>query len=131
MRILLLTPPLTQLNTPYPATAYLTGFLRSRGYDAEQAALGIEPALAVFSRAGLDRVFEAIRSRAGAWPEPVEAILLQADAYLDTIDPVIGFLQGRDPSLAPRIAAGGFLPEGPRLAAREDDRWAVGTLGAA
>ena len=131
MRILLLTPPLTQLNTPYPATAYLTGFLRSRGYDAEQADLGIETALAVFSRAGLDRVFEAIRSRAGAWPEPVEAILLQADAYLDTIDPVIGFLQGRDPSLATRIAAGGFLPEGPRLAAREDDRWAFGTLGAA
>src|SRR3989304_7575146 len=118
MRILPLPPPFPQLNPPYPATAYLPGFLRSRGYDVEQADLGIETALAVFSRAGLDRVFEAIRSRAGAWPEPVEAILLQADAYLDTIDPAIGFLQGRDPSLATRIAAGGVLPGGPRPGAR-------------
>ena len=28
LRVLLLTPPMIQLNTPYPATAYLTGFLR-------------------------------------------------------------------------------------------------------
>ena len=28
MRVLLVTPPMIQLNTPYPATAYLTGFLR-------------------------------------------------------------------------------------------------------
>ena len=34
MRVLLLTPPMTQLNTPYPATAYLTGFLRAHGGDS-------------------------------------------------------------------------------------------------
>ena len=28
MRVLLVTPPMIQLNTPYPATAYLTGFLK-------------------------------------------------------------------------------------------------------
>jgi len=48
--LLLLIPPLTQLNTPYPSTAYLTGFLRSRGYPVEQADLGIEMVLALFSR---------------------------------------------------------------------------------
>ena len=31
LRVLSLIPPMTQLNTPYPSTAYLTGFLRSRG----------------------------------------------------------------------------------------------------
>ncbi|MEY3992545.1 MAG: hypothetical protein RIS04_1308, partial [Pseudomonadota bacterium] len=31
MKVLCLIPPMTQLNTPYPSTAYLTGFLRSRG----------------------------------------------------------------------------------------------------
>jgi radical SAM superfamily enzyme YgiQ (UPF0313 family) len=129
MRVLLLTPPLTQLNTPYPATAYLTGFLRSRGIEAEQADLGIETALAVFSRAGLERVFAAICGQAGNRPEPVEHALSFADAYVETVEPAIGFLQGRDPSLAAQIAAGAFLPEGPRVAAREDDRWAFGTLG--
>jgi hypothetical protein len=28
VRVLSLIPPMTQLNTPYPSTAYLTGFLR-------------------------------------------------------------------------------------------------------
>ena len=36
MRVLSVIPPMTQLNTPYPSTAYLTGFLRSRGIDAVQ-----------------------------------------------------------------------------------------------
>ncbi len=131
MRVLLLTPPLTQLNTPYPATAYLTGFLRSRGFDAVQADLSLETALAVFSRAGLARLFDAIRARNGTWPEPVSRALDLADVYLETVEPVVAFLQGRDATLATRIAAGGFLPEGPRLSAREDDRWAFGSLGAA
>jgi len=47
---------------------------------------------------------------------------------------VIAFLQGRDPTLAHRIAARGLLPEGPRFAPldnAEDDTltWAFGTLG--
>ena len=55
--VLLLIPPLTQLNTPYPSTAYLTGFLRSQGVLCEQADLGIEMVLRVFSREGLQQVF--------------------------------------------------------------------------
>ena len=39
LRILSIIPPMTQLNTPYPSTAYLTGFLRSRGFHAQQADL--------------------------------------------------------------------------------------------
>ena len=42
MKFLLVTPPLTQLNTPYPATAVLKGYLQSQGYEAVQADLGIE-----------------------------------------------------------------------------------------
>lgn len=129
MRVLLLTPPLTQLNTPYPATSYLTGFLRSRGIDAVQADLSLETALAVFSRRGLTRLFDALREHPERWPEPVQRALQASDAYLETIGPVIAFLQGRDPTLAIRIAGGGFLPEGPRLASRARDQWAFGSLG--
>ena len=78
MRILLATPPMTQLNTPYPATAYLTGFLRQHAarldIEVEQADLAIELFLRVFSRAGIQRVLGELTARAG---------LLAADAAAD------------------------------------------------
>ncbi len=116
--LLLLIPPLTQLNTPYPSTAYLTGFLRARGYAVHQADLGIEMVLAVFSRAGLARVFDAVRALGGSVPGEARQMLALETAYLDTIEPVVAFLQGRDLSLAPRICQGRFLPQGPRFASR-------------
>jgi len=37
MKYLLITPPLTQLNTPYPATAVLKGYLEGCGHIVAQA----------------------------------------------------------------------------------------------
>lgn len=132
-RVLLVTPPFTQLNTPYPATAYLTGYLRSQGHQAFQADLGIETFLLLFSRCGLGRLFNVIESE--RQPDrssrlyPAHRAFLWRSRYLDTIDPVIRFLQGRDPSLAVQICTRRFLPEGPRFSSLEDDHWAFGTLG--
>lgn len=114
-QILLIIPPLTQLNTPYPSTAYLTGFLRARGYPVTQADVGIEMILALFSRPGLARLFEQIKRMPGSLPGEARQMLALEQAYLDTIDAVVEFLQGKDPSLAPRICQGSFLPEGPRF----------------
>jgi hypothetical protein len=114
--VLLLIPPLTQLNTPYPSTAYLTGFLRARGYVVTQADVGIEMVLALFSRAGLGLVFDRIRDRRNL-PGEARQMLALEQAYLDSIDAVASFLQGHDPTLAPRICRRGFLPEGPRFRA--------------
>ncbi|MFO0730358.1 MAG: hypothetical protein U0361_05065 [Nitrospiraceae bacterium] len=114
-RVLLLIPPLTQLNTPYPSTAYLTGFLRSRGYEAAQADLGIEMVLRIFCRSGLERAFAAIKTDSQTWPGEVQQLLALETAYLDTIDPVIAFLQGQDERLAQHLARPGMLPEGPRF----------------
>lgn len=120
LRVLSLIPPMTQLNTPYPSTAYITGFLRSRGFDAVQADLALALVLKIFTPAGL----EAVRGRALALPEAqrtasVHAFLDQFERYRSTIGPVIAFLQGRDATLAHRIAARELLPEGPRFAALE------------
>ncbi len=52
-RVLSLIPPMTQLNTPYPASAYLTGFLRSRGIEAHQDDLALKLVLELFSPEGL------------------------------------------------------------------------------
>lgn len=113
--ILLLIPPLTQLNTPYPSTAYLTGFLRSRGHAVAQADLGIEMMLSVFSRSGLARIFDLVADAEATLAGEARQMLALRDAYLATIDPVISFLQGRDPMLAPHLARRGSLPEGPRF----------------
>ena len=128
-RVLLIIPPLTQLNTPYPATAYLTGFLKSRGYAVSQADVGIEMVLSLFSRSGLARVFGQLSRMAGDLPGEARQMLALQRAYLDSIDAVIEFLQGRDPALAPRICQGGFLPQGPRFADAADRARAFGALG--
>lgn len=118
--VLLLIPPLTQLNTPYPSTAYLTGFLRSRGIPCEQADLGIELVLTLFSRSGLASLFEELRRTGKDLPREARQMLAFEQAYLDAIDPVIEFLQGRNPSLATLLARSGFLPQGPRFVGRVD-----------
>jgi radical SAM superfamily enzyme YgiQ (UPF0313 family) len=130
---------MTQLNTPYPSTAYLTGFLRSRGVPAFQADLALGLVLRLFSRAGL----AALRAAALALPARqrsprVEAFLERFEAYRATLAPTLAFLQGRDPTLAHRIAGRAFLPEGPRFASLDEYidpeggdplAWAFGALG--
>jgi radical SAM superfamily enzyme YgiQ (UPF0313 family) len=118
-RVLLLIPPLTQLNTPYPSTAYLTGFLRSRGIECEQADVGIEMVLRLFTRSGLESVFEEIRRFATTLPGEARQMLAMEQAYLDAIDPIVEFLQGRNPTLASHLARPGVLPQGPRFAQRQ------------
>jgi hypothetical protein len=56
MKVLSLIPPMTQLNTPYPSTAYLTGFLRSRGVDAVQEDLALALVLSFFTPDGLSEI---------------------------------------------------------------------------
>ena len=168
MKVLLLTPPMVQVNTPYPATAYLTGFLRTHARERGVIAVQDDPALALvlrlLSRDGLASVrLELERRRRGARrgagprakvshgaapeePRAVTFFLEEADRYLATVDAVVRFLQGGDPSLALRIAGRAFLPEGPRFAAlregvapeaHDDDddagnqtlAWAFGALG--
>jgi len=82
-----------------------------------QADVGIEMVLALFSQAGLKRVFEELRSRIDkGLPGEARQMLSLSHAYVETIDPVIRFLQGRDPTFATRICQGDFLPQGPRFA---------------
>jgi hypothetical protein len=57
---LLITPPFTQLNTPYPATAYIKGFLNTLDVDSFQVDLGLEVILALFSEEGLQNIFDEI-----------------------------------------------------------------------
>ena len=145
LRVLSLIPPMTQLNTPYPSTAYLTGFLRSRDLHAEQEDLALALVLELFSPHGLRSVRECIQALpVDARTARVQAFDAQFDRYLATIAPTIAFLQGRDTTTAHRICSRAFLPEGARFESLDvyidpnDDgsggdplAWAFGALGLA
>jgi radical SAM superfamily enzyme YgiQ (UPF0313 family) len=132
-RILSIIPPMTQLNTPYPSTAYLTGFLRSRGFHAAQVDLSIGLALRLLSVEGLQAIQQQAQLLSPKHRTPVVGFFLEHfAAYRTTISPAIRFLQGRDPSLAHRIASRRYLPEGPRFVALDESDaldWAFGALG--
>ncbi len=139
-RVLSVIPPMTQLNTPYPSTAYLTGFLRSRGIDAVQEDLALALVLKLLSPAGLLSIHDCVAHvPARKHSASVSAFVEQFDAYGATISATLTFLQGRDSTLAHRICSRRFLPEGPRFqsldayTAEEDGdslAWAFGALGA-
>lgn len=129
---------MTQLNTPYPSTAYLTGFLRSRKIEAAQEDLALALVLSFFTADGLAEV----KARALRLPEEersasIHFFLDYFDQYQSTVSPLITFLQGQDSTLSHRINTREFLPEGPRFMALDafDDEegdplsWAFGALG--
>jgi hypothetical protein len=124
MKVLLITPPMTQLNTPYPATAYLTGFLKQEGYAVAQRDLAIDLLLSIFSRQGLEKLLDQLETNFASvddddLPDSIYNFLANYEQYYQCIDGVIRFLQGKDPSLALRIAKRNFLPEGPQFESLE------------
>ena len=131
--VLLITPPFTQLNTPYPATAYLKGFFNTKNIATVQADLGIEVTMELFSQQGLEKLFSAIHAKT----ESTELIysgnslrmIALRDTYIQTIDHVIQFLQGKQNTLAHTICTRQFLPEAGRFAQMDDLNWAFGSMG--
>ncbi|HNP34198.1 MAG TPA: radical SAM protein, partial [Flavobacterium sp.] len=126
--ILLITPPFTQLNTPYPATAYLKGFLNTKDITSFQMDLGIEVILELFSKQGLTSVFEQADNLL-LEDYNLQRIYSLREAYVSTVDVVIEFLQGKNQTLARQICSGNFLPEASRFEQLDDMEWAFGSIG--
>ncbi len=125
--LLLITPPFTQLNTPYPATAYLKGFLDTKGIASFQMDLGIEVINNLFSKQGFEAIFSYSATPIKS-PNAQRIYSLQKE-YTKTIDAVMAFLQGKNPTLARQICSGNFLPEASRFAQLDDMEWAFGSMG--
>jgi len=126
--LLLITPPFTQLNTPYPATAYIKGFLNTKNISSYQVDLGIDVILELFSRGGLQKVFSKEIDLQNT-SENTQRIFALRDEYLKTIDQVIPFLQGKTPTLARQICSMNFLPEASRFNQLDDMEFAFGNMG--
>lgn len=145
MRVLLVTPPMSNLNMPYPATAYLAGSLRARGVEVSQADWSLELAHRLFSPVGLERLARRLsdagprrrvlalisrllartgpkalarRAHAAGRPDRLarrRRFLADLERYTATVEPVLALLSGRDPRVGARVLSRGFLPEGRRL----------------
>ncbi|MBU2997284.1 radical SAM protein [Cellulophaga baltica] len=127
--LLLITPPFTQLNTPYPATAYLKGFLNTKNITSFQLDLGIEVILNLFSKKEFTKIFNYAFENETIVSENCERIYALRDSYLKTIDVVIAFLQGKNETFARQICTEGFLPEASRFEQLDDLDWAFGAMG--
>ena len=146
MKVILVQPPFTQLNAPYPAVHYLEAFLRERGVSAVSFDHSIALYRRIFSRSGLAKVFAdakaALEKRSRGYksgnsagdsgessvsrgiPEMDEGTQAQVERYLsyellyaEWIDGIVDFLSGGDPAIAHRLASAVELPRGARAEA--------------
>lgn len=127
--LLLITPPFTQLNTPYPATAYLKGFLNTKGISAFQMDLGIEVILKIFSKDGLRNIFGHAQAKNSVKSDNCHRINTLKEDYVKTIDSVVSFLQGHNATFARQICTPNFLPQAGRFDQLDDLEWAFGSMG--
>jgi len=127
--IFLITPPFTQLNTPYPATAYLKGFLNTKKISSYQADFGIEVINALFCKKGLLQLFGQVEACGKQLTNNAKRIVALKEDYINTIDDAILFLQGKNPTLAHFISKRNFLPEASRFQQLDDMDWAFGSMG--
>lgn len=127
--MLFITPPFTQLNTPYPATAYLKGFLNTKEISAYQMDLGIEVILNLFCQTVLREIFDFANTNGTIQTPNCHRINALRDTYIKTIDEVIQFLQGKRPTLSRQICSENFLPQASRFEQLDDLVWAFGNMG--
>jgi hypothetical protein len=128
-QLLIITPPFTQLNTPYPATAYLKGFLNTKSISSTQADLGIEVILEIFSKDGLIELFEVVVESKLELSDNAKRIVALKEDYIQLIDAVITFLQGKNPTLSHTICQPNYLPQASRFDQLDELDWAFGIMG--
>lgn len=131
MTLLLITPPLTQINTAYPATQQLTGYLRSKNIKCEQMDLSIELIDRILTKESISQIFyiaEGVHV-SGKKAINIKIILSNKDFYTKWVEPVKCFLQGKDNTFAQLFANPKFWVNQKRLPNLEDLEWDYGTSG--
>jgi tRNA A37 methylthiotransferase MiaB len=126
-KVLLVTPPFTQLNTPYPATCYLKGFLDVKGVETDQCDLSVELFNVLFTKKNIKRIFNEVKNQ-----QDIQLPLIweQREDYINKVDTVIGFLKKHETTTAYQVLHDSYLPKAHRFEKLEDDlTWAFGNLG--
>ncbi|HIP31331.1 MAG TPA: hypothetical protein EYG86_01070 [Crocinitomicaceae bacterium] len=108
MSILLITPPFTQLNSPYPATMYLKGYLQEKGVVANQCDLSIELFTRIFTKKCIEQIFNSVKSSSDI---DYPLVWEQREFYIQKVETVIQFLQNHEVTNAYQILSYDFLPK--------------------
>jgi hypothetical protein len=104
--------------------------LNTKNISCFHADLGIEVILALFSKQGLTDLFAFIEQNSTDLSENAQRIIALQDDYIHSIEAVMLFLQGKNPTLSHVICQESFLPEASRFAQLEEDLdWAFGSMG--
>ncbi|WP_430809383.1 MULTISPECIES: B12-binding domain-containing radical SAM protein [unclassified Carboxylicivirga] len=127
-QVLLLTPPFTQLNTPYPATAYLKGFLNTQKTPSAQVDLGIRVMDRLFTAKGLTQLFAVVDKNKLVTENARRIYYLRAE-YVSCIHRVRQFLKVPTIIEAQNICEGQLLPEASRFNQLQDEALAFGSMG--
>lgn len=125
-KLLLITPPFTQLNTPYPATMYLKGYMDKKGIICEQRDLSIELFLAIFSPTFLKTVFQKAAEQEIIF---YQEILDDQNEYIQTVEAVVSFLRNQTTIGAHQIVSEAFLPKHHRFQNLEELEYSFGDMG--
>src|SRR5690606_35854334 len=87
--------------------------------------LGIEVILQLFSKNGLQDLFSFIEQNSLDLGENAQRIVALQDDYIQSIDAVISFLQGKNPTLANAIVHDDYLPQASRFSQLDELDWAL------
>jgi len=128
LKTLLIIPPFTQVNTPYPSTIQLAGFLKAKGYPVLNFDLSLSVFLRIFSKEGLTEIFKEIR-QSDYMDDFIERALSLEEQYISKIDSIVNYLQSKNPNLAYSITGDHFIPQGESFTRQTDEYEAFGYFG--
>jgi radical SAM superfamily enzyme YgiQ (UPF0313 family) len=111
-KILLITPPLIQLNSPYPASMVLSGHLQSKGFAVRQYDLSIELVNRLLVKEVVASLFE--KSMEMRLSKQIRQMQVFQNQYANRVEEVAAFLRNPTEMEADNILSENYLPIGPR-----------------
>ncbi len=128
--ILLITPPFTQLNTPYPALPYLTAHLKNKNFDVHQIDLSLELFLKLFNTNELKNIFSLFSNNQNINTDSkTEFVIANKEKYIKDVDFVINFMQNPTTPIAYKISQHKMLVIYSESINQEDLDWSFGDMG--
>lgn len=131
MNVIVIQPPLVQLNSPYPSGAYLKSFFNRNGHNAVWLDLSVQLIHSIFSKNGLKKLFELSKENAMkiasaaekngdfATAKNLRRYIFQSDLWIEWIDFIMSVLCGKQiPSsreLCHRFILSPYTPCGNRM----------------
>lgn len=127
MKIVVITSPLVQLNSPYPSGAYLTSFFKMRGHECCWKDLSIELFYSIFSRSGLEKLFSLSEEKALKMAFEADSrgdentafnirrYVSQKENWIQWIDVIVAILCGKSREQEHQFLYSPFAPRGSRM----------------